>query len=323
MVNKLCLSLALLSLVSSNCLDSCPAHKLGNGECDDECNTYECSFDGSDCLTYCECEVSLLGDGICNQECYYEQCSWDYRDCDHECLATSCDLSQLGDGICNQECNNLACEHDRGDCYHEKSVEENYTVIERSNNLSIIQYRHSSRSLSSTSDNPYIAIYIIIPIMLVIMAAGIALRIYRIRAYRRMMKAQGTTVTGVTVIPPAAPQVMYVGAPNQGIQMQPQPVYGSMPVNGPMVIPNQQYQGVPPPAYGGMPSAGPGAMYNQSPAYPNQAYSNPAYGNMQANQAYSNPGYGNMQANQAYSNPAYGNVQGYEEKPVGDLTIKP
>ncbi|CAG9312679.1 unnamed protein product [Blepharisma stoltei] len=97
----------------------CKTAKLGNGVCDNSCNTPACGYDFGDC-GYCapSCNLYLgfqqqLG-GSCDLECNTTSCYYDYGAC-LDC-AIGCNSTVLGDGTCNQECNNKKCGFDNGDC---------------------------------------------------------------------------------------------------------------------------------------------------------------------------------------------------------------
>ena len=74
----LCVSLCLAASVllqSRTCLET----NVGNGVCNDECNTYTFRFDGGDCGV--TCPMAWMGDGQCDDLCNSEQYRWDAGDC--------------------------------------------------------------------------------------------------------------------------------------------------------------------------------------------------------------------------------------------------
>lgn len=84
-------------------------------------NTYECQFDGGDCLefnvAYPLCNVekpSLISNGVCDGGDYNtERCGYDGGDC---CEIEPSDPN-LGDGKCHGgNYNTRACGFDKGDC---------------------------------------------------------------------------------------------------------------------------------------------------------------------------------------------------------------
>lgn len=129
---------------------------IGDGVCDDGCNTEQLDFDQGDCclstvinfkcnLCRCYehqnskptgiCHENLLQDGICHDECNIEAFEYDHFDCclestaDHSsCTDCICHLTQkvnlqsfclalnIGDHFCNDECNNYLGKYDGGDC---------------------------------------------------------------------------------------------------------------------------------------------------------------------------------------------------------------
>jgi hypothetical protein len=62
------------------------------------------------------CFDSFIGDGWCDPDCYTLECTYDGGDCDL-CAATGCDISKLGNRECDAECNNAECFDDFGDCF--------------------------------------------------------------------------------------------------------------------------------------------------------------------------------------------------------------
>ena len=72
----------------------------------------------SSSVTYCDsyhaCPTDQVGDGYCDEGCNTAECNYDNGDC-HLC-ASGCTNAWLGDGYCNPECNTYACNYDDGDC---------------------------------------------------------------------------------------------------------------------------------------------------------------------------------------------------------------
>ena len=123
----------------------------GDGYCQDETNTAECSYDGGDCClltinsehcTECICHHQencgaeffhpLVGDGYCQDETNNGACNYDGGDCclpntnSDQCTECICQHQEtcaagfipylVGDGYCQDETNNLDCNYDGGDC---------------------------------------------------------------------------------------------------------------------------------------------------------------------------------------------------------------
>ena len=122
----------------------------GDGYCQDETNTAECSYDGGDCClltinsehcTECICHHQencaaefihpLVGDGYCQDETNNAECNYDGGDCCGSCVNTEhCTECQclgggtgngiinplVGDGYCQDETNNAECYYDGQDC---------------------------------------------------------------------------------------------------------------------------------------------------------------------------------------------------------------
>lgn len=110
----------------------CDEGLLGNGTCDNWCDTKLCYYDGGDCLptVLCgsECEDYMLGDGICDDVCFTAHCYYDKGDCEDVYPSKNpdvnalledlceCDREIVGDGYCDPQCNNEVCWQDGGDC---------------------------------------------------------------------------------------------------------------------------------------------------------------------------------------------------------------
>lgn len=104
-------------------LCKCSTEKIGNGKCDEECNTYECNLDGRDCKHDCtlKCPYIFLGDGECDRDCDVKECNMDKGDC-FDC-AEGCRAWKLDNGFCDNECDNPECNYDYGDCENVARVE--------------------------------------------------------------------------------------------------------------------------------------------------------------------------------------------------------
>ncbi len=125
------------------CLESgCPYDSWpGDGFCDLDCNTAECSFDDGDCaevntsgLCNPGCQEGWPGDNYCDVDCNVAACNFDNGDCDGG--ATNADLCAPGcldgwspDGYCDEGCNNAACNYDGGDCTEEVTVSESSSDV--------------------------------------------------------------------------------------------------------------------------------------------------------------------------------------------------
>jgi hypothetical protein len=64
----------------------------------------------------CSCDKNMLGDGVCNQECNTPDCYWDMNDCLYIHPGCLCHKLLIGDGICDSSCNTSLCGWDGGDC---------------------------------------------------------------------------------------------------------------------------------------------------------------------------------------------------------------
>jgi len=113
-------------------------YKSGNHDCDEECNTQACNFDGGDCLIglnrwkYCNITVrggrkcwDVFQDGVCDQACNVQQCLFDGFDCDNKKTPSVKKCSKnfdvycadhYGNGICDEQCNFEECGFDGLDC---------------------------------------------------------------------------------------------------------------------------------------------------------------------------------------------------------------
>jgi len=114
------------SITYCDSYNACPTDKVGDGYCDEGCNTAECNYDNGDCSAIVDCESvcpdQYIGDGFCNSVCNNAACNYDGGDCAYSnplpsgYCATYCPFSALGDGVCSAVCMNDACYHDGGDC---------------------------------------------------------------------------------------------------------------------------------------------------------------------------------------------------------------
>ncbi|XP_070568051.1 neurogenic locus notch homolog protein 1-like [Ptychodera flava] len=103
--------------------------KHGNGVCDEECNTHECSWDGMECslglLPWANCTVSsvkcwdVFEDGVCDDDCNVGMCMYDGFDCRSSLGPCSYDAycnDFYHDGHCDNGCNTAECSWDGLDC---------------------------------------------------------------------------------------------------------------------------------------------------------------------------------------------------------------
>eukprot|EP00004_Rigifila_ramosa_P017518 TRINITY_DN426_c0_g1_i1.p1 TRINITY_DN426_c0_g1~~TRINITY_DN426_c0_g1_i1.p1 ORF type:complete len:1736 (-),score=283.20 TRINITY_DN426_c0_g1_i1:26-5233(-) len=99
----------------------CPPTKLGDGVCDNGCDTAACNYDNGDCafdqkLCPPACSPAVRGNGICDSACNTVDCNYDDHDC---CDDSLCPPSWIGDGYCDLACNSVGCGHfDGGDCWN-------------------------------------------------------------------------------------------------------------------------------------------------------------------------------------------------------------
>ncbi|RWS31869.1 neurogenic locus Notch protein-like protein, partial [Leptotrombidium deliense] len=132
---------------NSSVIDLCSRHecekKSGNNQCNEECNSMFCKFDGGDCLlgfhknpwkncskaTFC---WSAFGDGKCDEICNYKECLFDGFDCAsnapkrNQCndVYDSFCLKNYANGICDYGCNTAECAWDGLDCEPKKASSE-------------------------------------------------------------------------------------------------------------------------------------------------------------------------------------------------------
>ena len=109
-----------------------------NGVCNVGCNTFDCHWDGGDCLQLCECikdddDYLLLGDGHCDLKCNTTNCNFDQYDCiDNEnndiCNTTyhlgqhKCNPEWINDDWCDGNCQyNALCNYD-GENYCDECI---------------------------------------------------------------------------------------------------------------------------------------------------------------------------------------------------------
>jgi len=113
------LYIALVGFVfSQECSEECLA-KQGDSNCDTECYTELCNYDGGDCSSQ-ECSEGCLNsfknNTICDQPCYNEACEYDAGDCSSQECSEGCLNSYKNNGVCEEACNNESCEFDGEDC---------------------------------------------------------------------------------------------------------------------------------------------------------------------------------------------------------------
>jgi Notch-like protein len=104
--------------------------KAGDRRCDEECNSYACSFDGGDCSLglnpwkNCSAAIScwdVFKNGECNPECNNAQCLFDGHDCERKIercnpIYDGYCQTHYANGHCDYGCNNEECGWDGMDC---------------------------------------------------------------------------------------------------------------------------------------------------------------------------------------------------------------
>ena len=73
---------------------------VGNGNCNDEANNFNCAYDGGDC-----CGSLTNTENCYNCTCYHK-----------ETCASGVDHPLVGNSVCNDETNVEECDFDGGDC---------------------------------------------------------------------------------------------------------------------------------------------------------------------------------------------------------------
>ncbi|CAG9326023.1 unnamed protein product [Blepharisma stoltei] len=129
--------------------NQCQSNKLGNGFCNQECNSWTCAYDlgdcgicssncydkmlGSSCYSACNtascyyglglcqncsenCTANILGDGKCDPACDVSNCNYDFGDCENFTCAPGCHTYMLNNTVCDKECYNEECGWDLTDC---------------------------------------------------------------------------------------------------------------------------------------------------------------------------------------------------------------
>merc|ERR1712062_450906 len=84
------------------CEPSCNRRAIGDGECDDGCNTAACDYAGGDCY------------GTDVKTIFCEACQCLDPNPSARCDSICDDF--VGDGVCDDLCNTAACDYDGGDC---------------------------------------------------------------------------------------------------------------------------------------------------------------------------------------------------------------
>eukprot|EP00122_Pirum_gemmata_P006018 Pgem_evm1s5499 len=100
---------------------SCNQQYLKDRFCTPECYNIHCNWDEGDCASddkneECSngCKHTDVGNGICDNACNTVRCFFDAQDCDP--CSEGCPPEFVGDGRCHEACNNKWCNYDRGDC---------------------------------------------------------------------------------------------------------------------------------------------------------------------------------------------------------------
>ncbi|KAF4523890.1 hypothetical protein B566_EDAN016082 [Ephemera danica] len=113
------------SCIQRNC-----ERKAGDRRCDEECNSYACSFDGGDCSLglnpWKNCSAGIacwdvFKNGECNSECNNAQCLFDGHDCEKKLepcnpIYDGYCQTHYANGHCDYGCNNEECGWDGMDC---------------------------------------------------------------------------------------------------------------------------------------------------------------------------------------------------------------
>ncbi|CAG9318437.1 unnamed protein product [Blepharisma stoltei] len=74
------------------------------------------SCEGGKCLGECSpgCTWSDVNNTNCQTQCFTKSCDYDGIDCPQ--CSPGCKLAMMGDGVCQDLCNVKACNYDQGDC---------------------------------------------------------------------------------------------------------------------------------------------------------------------------------------------------------------
>ena len=101
-------SLNLNDFSTSDCYKDCiklgcEESMLHNGQCDEQCNNYQCGWDLGEC-GYCAsgCTIELLQNSDCDEVCSFSQCLFDNNACGY--CAKGCFLEDLDSGLCLEQC---------------------------------------------------------------------------------------------------------------------------------------------------------------------------------------------------------------------------
>ena len=109
-------SLFLSSDCFYECLNYCDVSLLANGQCNSECNRFECGWDLGDC-GYCNtaCTEAMLMNEVCDSQCQDYLCLYDNKVC--ETCAPGCTMAMVFDDNCQSDCNNYNCYWDSYKCH--------------------------------------------------------------------------------------------------------------------------------------------------------------------------------------------------------------
>ena len=109
--------------VDNLCATGCSPFMVGNGNCDANCTSAACNFDGGDCGRFCDapqnCPISWVNNGACDVACFEaDGCENDGRDCNFSprCSRGCVDYVMLANARCEPACNTTECGYDYGDC---------------------------------------------------------------------------------------------------------------------------------------------------------------------------------------------------------------
>ena len=99
-----------------DCAVDCPENYVGDGVCDDACNTAPCTFDGGDCDAGGENGGGLGFGGAGGDPGFGGDFGFGGDPGFGDECAPGCPADWPGDGVCDAECDVDACGFDGGDC---------------------------------------------------------------------------------------------------------------------------------------------------------------------------------------------------------------
>ena len=116
----------------------CKPYRWRNGECDEDCNTNQCYYDGGDCNQLCNfLDIDSIDDSAATGKvCNYTM--WDNNICDDSCNNTNCNFDFCDCGMSSTT--NENCNFDYKQCFKATDCAIVFTNINQSSTIDGINY---------------------------------------------------------------------------------------------------------------------------------------------------------------------------------------